>query len=162
MFSISQGTEIASRTIDQLQVSLRRAGNMPSPSSRFKIWLSVLKFDYAPIYEGPMEENMLLQPLKEDCSGMLRIFDGQLRESPQCKDLDCLTYDRDAAQRMQRYGLNYTTVLARYCRGVIPRSCDHVVMNLNHTRPCSLQESFLSSSDYATLELKVTESTALR
>lgn len=159
---ISQGTEVASRTIDQLQVSLRRAGGMSPSTSRFKIWLSVLKFDYAPIYEGPMDENMLMQPLKEDCSGMMRIFDGQLRESPQCKDLDCLTYDRDVAQRMMRYGLNYTNVLARYCRGAIPRSCDHVVMNSDQTRPCSLQESFLSSSDYATLELKVTESTALR
>lgn len=159
---IPQGTEIASRTIDQMQVSLRRAGGQQTPSSRFKIWLSVLKFDYAPIYEGPMDENQLLQPLKEDCTGMLRIFDGQLRESPQCKDLDCTTYERDSAQRMLRYGLNYTKVMARYCRGSIPRSCDHVVMNPNNTRPCTLQESFLSSSDYATLELKVTESTALR
>lgn len=157
-----QGTEIASRTIDQLQVSLRRAGSTPASTSRFKIWLSVLKFDYAPIFEGPMDENQLLQPLKEDCTGMLRIFDGQLRESPQCKDLDCTTYDRDSAQRMLRYGLNYTKVMARYCRGSIPRSCDHVIMNPNHTRPCTLQESFLSSNDYATLELKVTESTALR
>lgn len=135
---------------------------MSTSSSRFKIWLSILKFDYAPIFEGPMDENMLLQPLKEDCSGMLRIFDGQLREAPMCKDLDCHTYERDMPQRMMRYGLNYTNVLARFCRGSIPRSCDHVVMNPNYTRPCTLQESFLSSSDYATLELKVTESTALR
>ncbi|KAG5680520.1 hypothetical protein PVAND_010026 [Polypedilum vanderplanki] len=157
-----QGTEITSRTMDQLQVSLRRAGSMSSSTSRFKIWLSVLKFDYAPIYEGPMDENMLLQPLKEDCTGMLRIFDGQLREPPTCKDLDCHVYDRNDAQRMMRYGLNHTNVLARFCRGSIPRSCDHIVMNSNYTRPCTLQESFLSSNDYATLELKVTESTALR
>jgi hypothetical protein len=148
--------------MDQLQVSLRRAGSMPSSTSRFKIWLSVLKFDYAPIYEGPMDENMLLAPLKEDCTGMMRIFDGQLREPPTCRDLDCHVYDRNDAQRMMRYGLNHTNVLARFCRGSIPRSCDHVVMNSNYTRPCTLQESFLSSGDYATLELKVTESTALR
>lgn len=148
--------------MDQLQVSLRRAGSTSTSTSRFKIWLSVLKFDYAPIYEGPMDENMLLQPLKEDCSGMLRIFDGQLREPPTCKDLDCHVYDRNDAQRMLRYGLNHTNVLARFCRGSIPRSCDHIVMNSNYTRPCTLQESFLSSSDYATLELKVTESSALR
>lgn len=137
---------------------------MSTSSSRFKIWLSVLKFDYAPIYEGPMDENQLLQPLKEDCTGMMRIFDGQLREPPTCKDLDCHIYDRNDAQRMLRYGLNHTNVLARFCRGSIPRSCDHGVMSheLNYTRPCTLQESFLSTSDYATLELKVTESTALR
>lgn len=158
----SQGTEITSRSMDQLQVTLRRAGSMSTSTSRFKIWLSVLKFDYAPIYEGPMDENMLLQPLKEDCTGMLRIFDGQLREPPTCKDLDCHIYDRNDAQRMLRYGLNHTNVLARFCRGSIPRSCDHVVMNSNYTRPCTLQESFLSSNEYATLELKVTESTALR
>ncbi|CAG9804070.1 unnamed protein product [Chironomus riparius] len=157
-----QGTEITSRSMDQLQVSLRRAGSMSTSTSRFKIWLSMLKFDYAPVYEGPMDENMLLQPLKEDCSGMLRIFDGQLREPPTCKDLDCHIYDRNDAQRMLRYGLNHTNVLARFCRGSIPRSCDHVVMNSNYTRPCTLQESFLSSNEYATLELKVTESSALR
>jgi hypothetical protein len=156
-----QGTEITSRSMDQLQVSLRRAGGASTSTSRFKIWLSVLKFDYAPIYDGPMDENMLLQPLKEDCTGMLRIFDGQLREPPMCKDLDCHIYEREMSGRM-RYGTNHTNVLGRYCRGSIPRSCDHGVMNQNYTRPCTLQESFLSSSDYATLELKVTESTALR
>lgn len=148
--------------MDQLQVSLRRASSTSTSTSRFKIWLSVLKFDYAPIYEGPMDENMLLQPLKEDCSGMLRIFDGQLREAPTCKDLDCQVYDRSDSQRMLRFGLNHTNILARFCRGSIPRSCDHVIANSNYTRPCTLQEGFLSSSDYATLELKVTESTALR
>lgn len=156
-----QGTELTSRTMDQLQVSLRRAGSVSATNSRFKIWLSILKFDYSPVFE-PADENMLLQPLKEDCSGMLRIFDGQLREAPMCKDLDCYVNEREIPQRLMRLGHNHTNVIARFCRGSIPRSCDHNVMNSTFGRPCTLQESFLSTSDYATLELKVTESTALR
>lgn len=156
-----QGTELTSRSMDQLQVSLRRAGSVSPSNSRFKIWLSILKFDYAPIFELS-DENMLLQPQKEDCSGMLRIFDGQLREAPMCKDLDCYINEREIPQRLMRLGHNHTNVIARFCRGSIPRSCDHVVLNTTYSRPCTLQESFISSSDYATLELKVTESTALR
>lgn len=156
-----QGTELSSRSMDQLQVSLKRTSNVSPGHSRFKVWLSILKFDYAPIFE-PSDENMLLQPLKEDCSGMLRIFDGQLREAPMCKDLDCYINEREIPQRLMRLGHNHTNVIARFCRGSIPRSCDHVVLNTTYSRPCSLQESFISSSDYATLELKVTESTALR
>lgn len=156
-----QGTELTSRSMDQLQVSLRRAGSTSPSNSRFKIWLSILKFDYAPIFE-PADENMLLQPQKEDCSGMLRIFDGQLREAPMCKDLDCYINEREIPQRLMRLGHNHTNVIARFCRGSIPRSCDHVVLNSTYSRPCTMQESFISSSDYATLELKVTESTALR
>lgn len=156
-----QGTELTSRSMDQLQVSLRRAGSAASTNARFKIWLSILKFDYAPIFE-PADENMLLQPQKEDCSGMLRIFDGQLREAPMCKDLDCYVNEREIPQRLRMLGHNHTNVIARYCRGSTPRSCDHVVLNSTFGRPCSLQESFISTSDYATLELKVTESTALR
>lgn len=156
-----QGTELNSRSMDQLQVTLRRAGSASTSNPRFKIWLSVLKFDYAPIFE-PLDENMLLQPQKEDCSGMLRVFDGQLREPPMCKDLDCNAHERDASQRSMRYGQNHTNVIARFCRGSIPRSCDHNVLNSTYSRPCSMQESFISSYDYATLELKVTESTALR
>lgn len=156
-----QGTELTSRTMDQLQVSLRRTGSVPPANSRFKIWFSVLKFDYSPQFE-PADENLLLQPQKEDCSGMLRIFEGQLREPPTCKDLDCYMTERDSSSRSNRISHNYTNVIARYCRSTIPKSCDHAVLNGNTSRPCTMQESFISTSDYATLELKVTESTALR
>lgn len=155
-----QGTELTSRGMDHLQVSLRRAGSVSPTNPRFKVWLSILKFDYSPYLE-PTDENMLLAPQKEDCSGMLRVFDGQLREPPMCKDLDCYVNDREVPQRM-RSGQNHTNVIARYCRGSIPRSCDHVVLNSTFSRPCSMQESLISSGDFATLELKVTESTALR
>lgn len=147
--------------MDQLQVSLRKSGVVSSNQSRFKIWLSFLKFDYAPVFE-PIDENMLLQPTKEDCSGMLRVFDGQLREVPLCKDLDCMINEREIPLRMRTLGHNHTNVIARFCRGSIPRSCDHGMLNETNARPCTMQESFLSSGDYLTLELKVTESTALR
>ncbi|KAJ8915070.1 hypothetical protein NQ315_014325 [Exocentrus adspersus] len=56
------------------------------------------------------------------------------------------------------------TLLARYCKEHIPRSCDHSLL-ANATRfprPCSLAESFLSSGDSLTLELRLSDSTALR
>lgn len=56
------------------------------------------------------------------------------------------------------------TLLARYCKEHVPRSCDHFML-ANATRfprPCSLSESFLSSGDSLTLELKLSDSTALR
>lgn len=108
-----QGTELTSRSMDHLQMSLRRAGSVSTTNTRFKVWLSILKFDYAPYLE-PTDENMLLQPLKEDCSGMLRIFDGQLREAPMCKDLDCYINERDPSPRNARPGHNYTNVIARF------------------------------------------------
>ena len=56
------------------------------------------------------------------------------------------------------------TLLATYCKDQVPRSCDHSLLS-NSTRsprPCSLAESFLSSGDSLTLELRLAESTALR
>lgn len=104
-----------------------------------------------------------MQPIKEDCSGMLRIWDGQLREVPICKnDLDCMVNEREIPQRLMRLGHNHTNIMARFCRGTIPRSCDHGMLNLTDGRPCTFSESFISSSDVVTLELKVTESTVLR
>lgn len=71
--------------------------------------------------------------------------------------------ERDSSIRSpNKYVYNHTNVIARFCRGSIPRSCDHGVMSANNTRPCLLSESFVSSSDFITLELKVTESTVLR
>jgi hypothetical protein len=56
------------------------------------------------------------------------------------------------------------TLLATFCKDRAPRSCDHTLL-ANSTRlprPCSLAESFLSSGDSLTLELRLAESTALR
>lgn len=68
----------------------RRSGSSSSQyqPSRFKIWLSILKFDLSPKF-GIIDETptALLQP-QEDCDGMLRIWDGPLREPPSCKDIN--------------------------------------------------------------------------
>lgn len=54
-----------------------------------------------------------------------------------------------------------TTLLAKYCRDRVPRSCDHAVLQ-NASRPCTLGESFVSSGSSLTIEMRMTESTALR
>jgi hypothetical protein len=56
------------------------------------------------------------------------------------------------------------TLLATFCKDQVPRSCDHTLLT-NKTRsprPCSMAESFLSSGDSLTLQLRLAESTALR
>jgi hypothetical protein len=72
----------------------------------------------------------------------------------------------DAGSRLQASGgeAANTTLLATFCKDHVPRSCDHALLtnSTRSTRPCSLAESFLSSGDTLTLELRVTESTALR
>lgn len=82
-----QGSEASHRLIDQLQIPRRGSSSHYQPS-RFKVWLSILKFDLAPIF-GALEEkpSLQLQP-HEDCDGMLRIWDGPLREPPSCKDVN--------------------------------------------------------------------------
>lgn len=52
--------------------------------------------------------------------------------------------------------------MTRFCRGSVPRSCDHFSMNESHVRPCTLMESFVSSNDFVTLEMRNTETTVLR
>lgn len=56
------------------------------------------------------------------------------------------------------------TSLAKYCRDRVPKSCDHSLLaNFSrYPRPCSLTESFLSTGNTMTLQLKLEDSTALR
>lgn len=56
---------------------------------------------------------------------------------------------------------NNTTLLARYCKDKVPRTCDHAILQ-NVSRPCSLGESFVSSGNSLTIEMRMIESTALR
>lgn len=61
-------------------------------------------------------------------------------------------------------GRKNVTLLARYCKEHKPKSCEHSLFK-NATyfpRPCSLLESYLTSGDSLTLELKLGDSTALR
>lgn len=90
--------------------------------SRFKVWISVLKFNLSPKFSsfvddvieldniGPRTNNMVggegtnkIAPNSrgggagyhypnEECNGMLRIWDGPLREVPICNDLNWYDY----------------------------------------------------------------------
>lgn len=60
---------------------------MITKSPRFKVWISLLKFKVAPKF-GINQETLVNQIPTEDCDGMLRIWDGPLREPPTCKDLN--------------------------------------------------------------------------
>lgn len=55
-----------------------------------------------------------------------------------------------------------TNLIARFCRGTIPRTCDRSNINETFARPCTISESYVSNSDSITLELRNTESTVLR
>lgn len=154
-----QGTELATRSYEQIQL-LRRGSAMNPLPPRFKVWLSILKFEYGPKF-GLADENSVLLQTAEDCTGILRIWDGPMRELPHCKDPDC-SRDEKEQKTYSKYGQNQTNLMTRFCRGSIPRSCDHFMMNQTINRPCTVSESFVSSSDFVTMELRNTESTVLR
>ncbi|XP_034252520.1 uncharacterized protein LOC117652003 [Thrips palmi] len=125
--------------------------NAALPPPRFRVWLSVLKFhvttglDASPTTQVRMEES---------CASQLRVWDGS---AP-------LNSDGSPVPS----SLGNTSLLARYCKDRVPRSCDHGLLTAPNRsaargpRPCSLAESFLSSGDALTLELRTVESTALR
>lgn len=80
------------KTFDHLSLSRRTsAQGMNQPLSRFKVWISMMKFNLDPEF-GQMDETSVgaigVLQTHEDCSGMLRIWDGALREPPACKDLN--------------------------------------------------------------------------
>jgi hypothetical protein len=52
------------------------------------------------------------------------------------------------------------TLVARFCRERAPRTCEHAL--LKKSRACARTESFLSKGDSMTLELKLTQGTALK
>lgn len=84
----------------------------------------------------------------------------------------CFSSGRDKSKGVPRTSLSSgtggkkknVTLLARYCREHVPRSCDHSLLanGTRFPRPCTLAESFLTSGDSLTLELKLADSTALR
>ncbi|XP_055909808.1 uncharacterized protein LOC129944417 isoform X3 [Eupeodes corollae] len=158
-----QGTGVF-KTYDHLSLPRRSGQQYQMPLSRFKVWISMLKFNLDPAFGFQDETSVgaigVLQT-HEDCSGMLRIWDGALREPPVCKDLNC---ERDIPNHpvLAQYGQNYTNVIARFCRGTVPRTCDRANINETHARPCMVSESYVSSGDTITLELRNTESTVLR
>ncbi|XP_054735461.1 uncharacterized protein LOC129242692 [Anastrepha obliqua] len=153
------------KTFDHLSLSRRTSTQgMNQPLSRFKVWISMMKFNLYPEF-GQIDETSVgaigVLQTHEDCSGMLRIWDGALREPPACKDLNCAS-DTPSHPLISQYSHNSTSVIARFCRGTIPRTCDRSNINETYARPCTVSESYVSSSDSITLELKNSESTVLR
>ncbi|XP_023310248.1 uncharacterized protein LOC108907793 [Anoplophora glabripennis] len=133
------------------------------PPPRYRVWLSVIKFHVASSWD----------PQKPDqvCRSYLNVWDGQLWTPSNCEGLYCNTLKDKSRSRAGQSGgtgsaagKKNVTLLARYCREHVPRSCDHSLL-ANATRfprPCSLAESFLTSGDSLTLELRLADSTALR
>lgn len=95
-----QGTDTI-RPYDQFH-SPRRTGIIMPQVSRFKVWISVLKFDLSPKF-GTIKDSSIgvintagstehvdhsYHEQTDHCNGMLRIWDGPLREIPTCNDLD--------------------------------------------------------------------------
>ena len=83
-----QGTEMLYRPYDQLQGVSRRTSNLLPQPARFKVWISILKFDLSPKFGVIDERSTVVHQTLEDCDGMLRLWDGPLREPPICKDLN--------------------------------------------------------------------------
>ncbi|XP_069694968.1 uncharacterized protein [Periplaneta americana] len=159
------------------QTFWRRGGTMYLPPPRYKVWLSILKFHVSSTIEPQLQE-------EGDCASQLKVWDGALKraqESTKCNDIFCESLsEKDKLARFPAVisggtssgaklvvaateALN-ATLLATFCKDQVPRSCDHTLL-ANRTRaprPCSLAESFLSSGDSLTLELRLAESTALR
>ncbi|XP_041977811.1 uncharacterized protein LOC121732087 [Aricia agestis] len=127
---------------------------------RFRVWFSVLKF----FVTNALNPNL---PEDEYCGSHLNIWDGPMRISPGCSDIFC---DKERSVQMSRatspqsviVGRPPTnaTLIARFCRERAPRTCEHAL--LRKSRACARTESFLSKGDSLTLELKLTQGTALK
>ncbi|XP_022173298.1 uncharacterized protein LOC111035824 [Myzus persicae] len=113
----------------------RESGSGP----RYKVWVSVLKF-------------YVTGPQTRDCTTNLMVWDGNSSCHPFCDS-------RNASS--SAYQQNNSTLLANYCPGQTPRSCDHFLLT-RQQRPCTLSESFLSTSRSLTVQLNIQHATALR
>ncbi|XP_044012328.1 uncharacterized protein LOC122855201 isoform X2 [Aphidius gifuensis] len=131
----------------------------PKPSiPQFRVWLSILKFH---IGNNPTTND-------DDCSTTLLVWDGEMAPLAECNDISC---GKERQKYMERTGDSITTIgarpasnttlLARYCKDKVPKTCDHAILQ-NTSRPCFLGEGFLSSGNSMTIEIRMVESTALR
>ncbi|XP_024945485.1 uncharacterized protein LOC107272534 isoform X2 [Cephus cinctus] len=129
-----------------------------APQPQFRVWLSVLKFHVG----------MSPTSGEEECATALMIWDGEMRPLTECNDISC---EKERQRYIERIGdpiqaisarpAGNTSLLARYCKDRVPRTCDHAILQ-NTSRPCSLGESFVSSGSSLTIEMRMVESTALR
>ncbi|XP_063975987.1 uncharacterized protein LOC135161918 [Diachasmimorpha longicaudata] len=131
----------------------------PKPAQpQFRIWMSILKFHVGNI---PTTND-------DDCSTTMLVWDGDIFPLSECNDISC---GKERQRYMDRTGdlipqsggrpAANTTLLARYCKDKLPKTCDHLILQ-NTSRPCTLGESFISSGNSMTIEIRMTESTALR
>ncbi|XP_034934803.1 uncharacterized protein [Chelonus insularis] len=128
------------------------------PQPQFRVWLSVLKFH---VGSNPTTND-------DDCSSTLFVWDGDMMPLSECNDISC---EKERMRYMERTGdlitpagarpASNTTLLARYCKDKVPKTCDHAIL-LNTSRPCSPTEGFISSGNSLTIEIRMDESTALR
>lgn len=158
-----------------------RTSALVFPPARYRVWLSVVKFHVTP--DGDELSRMMnLGVVAKDkgqhagggvCRSYLNVWDGQLWSPTNCNDVFC-TKERysNRVSGLGRTGAGGSSggsgknvsMLARYCREHVPRTCDHILLAnaTRRTRPCTLAESFLSSGDSLTLEFRLSDSTALR
>ncbi|XP_073982377.1 uncharacterized protein isoform X2 [Rhodnius prolixus] len=128
-------------------------GSTPPPRphrrpGRYRIWLSILKYHVGvPRFTAPKEES--------HCATSLKIWDGTIKSATSCNNEMCDSAVQTTVMRPD------VALLASYCKEQVPRSCDHHILK-NNSRPCYQSESFLSSGNSATIELTITEATALR
>ncbi|KAF7401247.1 hypothetical protein HZH68_007067 [Vespula germanica] len=135
----------------------RRPAPVP-PQPQFRVWLSILKFHVGITASAGTDE---------DCSTTLMVWDGEMMPLGECNE----ACEKERQRYIERLGeatsqvvarpANNTTLLARYCKDKVPRTCDHAILQ-NVSRPCSLGESFVSSGNSLTIEMRMIESTALR
>ncbi|VVC44282.1 Hypothetical protein CINCED_3A007418 [Cinara cedri] len=109
---------------------------------RYKVWVSVLKF-------------YVTGAQTQDCTTNLMIWDGNSSCHPFCSGA------RNTSSSSSAYRHNNGTLLANYCPGHTLRSCDHFLLS-RKPRPCTLAESFLSTSQSITVQLNIQYATALR
>ncbi|KAI4504001.1 hypothetical protein M0802_000472 [Mischocyttarus mexicanus] len=135
----------------------RRPAPAP-PQPQFRVWLSILKFHVGITASTGTDE---------DCSTTLMVWDGEMMPLGECNEACEKERQRyidklgEATSQVVTRPANNTTLLARYCKDKVPRTCDHAILQ-NVSRPCSLGESFVSSSNSLTIEMRMIESTALR
>ncbi|KAK9687582.1 hypothetical protein QE152_g36130 [Popillia japonica] len=128
------------------------------PPPRYRVWLSVVKF-YVSGGRGIQKMD------QEICRSYLNVWDGQLWTPTNCNGLYCGLKDKSKGKSSpSSLGSRNVTMLARYCKEHIPRTCDHSMLanSTRYPRPCTLSESYLSSGDSLTLELRLADATALR
>nr|CAH7729401.1 unnamed protein product [Callosobruchus chinensis] len=128
------------------------------PPPRYRVWLSVVKFHAGGSWDPKQTEQV--------CRSYLNVWDGQLWTPSNCDGLYCGTREKPRGRTGSSIatGKKNVTLLARFCKERVPRSCEHSLLanDTRYPRPCSLAESFLTSGDSLTLELKLADSSALR